>query len=282
MKWERRTTIIVLAVFIASLIGSVVFSFWTVYFDGYSAQSLGKSAYVVQPYVELAYILISLFVVTAAMLFLIKRNMSKTIIGFFAFVSFFVLTEFFAIIMFAFGGDYIAPYVGLPAIIASALIVLYYFKYAGQFMRNLINVIIFITIASVLAIALGPIPSLILIGAIAVYDYVSVFITKHMLTLARGLLKDKGFLAGITFMSKAKKSARAMLGGGDIVFPAILIDSMFLWYSALEGTLMIIAAVLGLSLILFLGKRGKAYPAMAVIGPMQILFFAVYSLVTFI
>jgi hypothetical protein len=103
-----------------------------------------------------------------------------------------------------------------------------------------------------------------------------------MLTLARGLLKDKGFLAGITFMSKAKKSARAMLGGGDIVFPAILIDSMFLWYSALEGTLMIIAAVLGLSLILFLGKRGKAYPAMAVIGPMQILFFAVYSLVTFI
>ncbi len=276
MKWERKTAAIVTAVFAISLASSILFSFGMINLNVYNVKVLGAQTYTVQPYVELAYILVSLLLVTAAMLLMIRRNMSKLISGLFAFISFFVLIEFYSVFFFSFV-DYIGQYVGLIALVAAALTVVYYFKYAGSVARNVINVFIFITISAVMAAALGPYPSLILIGVIAVYDYISVFITKHMLTLAKGL-KGKGFLAGLTFMARSTKRVGAMLGGGDVVFPAILVNAMFFEYSALAGILALIAAVLGLSLIIFFGKKGKVYPAMAVIGPLQILFFGAYAL----
>ncbi len=277
MKWESRTVAIILGVFTASLLGSILFLFGLINFDVYNAQVSGVHLQFVQPYLELAYIIISLLVATALMLMLIKHNLSKIIVGIFAVISFFILANFYAV--FFFYATYASVYAEMIAIAAAVLSVIYYFKYAGNIGRNTINIMIFITISAAIAIALGPIPSLILVGVIAVYDYISVFITKHMITLAKGL-SEKSFLAGITFMARSEKKKVAMLGGGDIVFPAILIDAMFFLYSTLAGIFVFAAAVLGLAIIILFGKKGKAYPAMAVIGPLQILFFGIYVLIT--
>jgi hypothetical protein len=67
-----------------------------------------------------------------------------------------------------------------------------------------------------------------------------------------------------------------------MAFPAILANEFFLHYNLTSGIFAVIGAVLGLSIILFFGKKGKAYPAMAAIGPMQFLFIGLYFLISFI
>lgn len=281
MKWELNITLIMLLIFVLTLLISLVFTLDTVGFynalgAGYSTQTTPSS----YGYVEVAYLLGAILVFTAIMLFLIRHKLAKVITAIFAVVSFIVLLDFFDVMLSPLIINIDQTFV-LVSLASSLLLVIYYFKYAGKIARNLINILIFVTISSAVALTLGVIPSLILISAIAVYDYIAVFVTKHMITLANALY-GSSFMGGITFAAKKIKKGVVMLGGGDIVFPAIFIDALYLNYPPLASILALVGAAVGISVILFFGRRGKAYPAMAFIGPAQIGFFGLYLLTTII
>ncbi len=280
MKLEMRTTIIMLLIFTLSLIGSLLFTLGTVNYYNLLNSSYGVKVSYFPPYLELLYIVVSILVFTGIVLLLIKLHLTKIITIFFIFVSALVLLEFFDILLSPLL-NLLGTNIILISLAASILLTIYYFGYADNMSRNTVNVIIFITIGAIVSLALGAIPSLILIGVIGIYDYIAVFVTKHMITLANGLTQGS-FLAGITLAAKTRIKRFALLGGGDIVFPAIFINAVALSYSTFVTISVLIAAVLGLSLILFFGKKGKAYPAMAVIAPLQILAFGVCLLIKFI
>jgi presenilin-like A22 family membrane protease len=221
-----------------------------------------------------------ILVFTGIILLLIRYGLTKIIVGFFAVISFLVLVQFLDVVFSPLFFEISDLFSLLPFIVAIFMMV-YYFKYAGLPFRNFTNIIIFLTIASIVSFALGVVPSLILIGIIAVYDYIAVFVTKHMITLAKGL-GNGVFLGGLIFAAKKALRGRIMLGGGDVVFPAVLIDALYLNYPPIAAVLSIIGAVVGLSVLLFFGKHGKAYPAMTFIGPAQIGFFGIYLLTTII
>ncbi len=280
MKLELRTTILMLFIFTLSLVGSLLFTLGTVnYYSLLSASSGVKVSYF-PPYFELLYIVVGILVFTGIVLLLIRLHLTKIITVFFVFISVLVLSEFFDILLSPLL-NVIGTNVIFISLATAILLTIYYFKYADNMSRNVVNVMIFITIGAVVSLALGPIPALILIGVIGVYDYIAVFVTKHMITLANGLTSGS-FLAGITLAAKKQVRRLALLGGGDIVFPAVFINAVALSYPIGVTISVFATAVLGLSLILFFGKKGKAYPAMAVIAPLQILAFGACILVRFI
>jgi len=274
-------TVIMLTIFALTLLISLVFTINTVNFYNALSTNYGVTTTAQFPgYLEVAYLLGGILVFTGVMLLLIKYNLSKIIIAIFAIVSFLVLIEFFDVILSPLFFS-ISQNLVLVSFVAAILLVVYYFKYGSKLGRNLINIMIFVTIASAVGLTLGVLPSIILIAAIAIYDYIAVFVTKHMITLANALV-GKSFIGGIVFAGKRIKKGMIMLGGGDIVFPAIFIDALYLNYPPLASILVLIGAVVGISIILFFGKRNKAYPAMSIIAPAQIGFFGLYLLLTMI
>ncbi len=84
----------------------------------------------------------------------------------------------------------------------------------------------------------------------AVYDFISVFVTKHMLVLAEKAagLKPGGELLG--------------LGGGDVVLPGALVVSL-LHVSEYVSIAALIGAIVGLIFTLrIVRRRGRPLPAL--------------------
>src|SRR3989338_1987934 len=95
---------------------------------------------------------------------------------------------------------------------------------------------------------------------ISVYDYISVYKTKHMIKLAKFQLKSKMF-TGLSIPYRKKKIS-AILGGGDIGFTLLFSGVVLREFGLIDA--FIVSLVTGLSLLtlLFLGKKNKFYPAM--------------------
>ena len=125
---------------------------------------------------------------------------------------------------------------------------------------------------------------------ISIYDYISVYKTKHMIRLAKfqssskvfaGLMipyeKGKISVKGIKDLktkTEAKKSRVAVLGGGDIgftlIFAGVVMKGLMLKETILIGFLktLIIPIFVSMALIILLikGQEDKFYPAMPVLS----------------
>jgi presenilin-like A22 family membrane protease len=141
---------------------------------------------------------------------------------------------------------------------------------------------------------------------ISVYDFIAVFRTKHMVSMAQFQTESKVF-AGLFIPYEAKVSAgkrveekvvlntskapkefntvqtpksdfvekrNAVLGGGDIAFPLIFIGTVFYYLTGfmtkqaafLESSIIIATTTIALALLFFFAKKGKFYPAMPIIS----------------
>ncbi len=268
MKTRPTTSAILLTVFAITIMGSVAFTQYSIYVLS-SLNVSTSQIYTVPPYEELLVLLVALFGITALFIYLIKRGLQKIIFWSFVAISWLILFDFFQFILSA-----------VFALIVSILLVLYYYRYSGRTGRNVINVVIFLTVASTLSLALGLVPSVILTAIIAIYDYIAVYKTKHMIKLAKGI-SEYGSLAGFVFQAKNLIKKRAiLLGGGDVVFPAVLINSVFTAYGAIASTFTFAGALTGLWIIIAFGKRNKAYPAMSFIGPLELLALGIFLMLS--
>ncbi len=291
MKTNIRIALLLLAIFTVVLIASSLFAGVNLKLFSVISLQTGINYNVTSPFYYLLYIIIAgLLIPTAVILLLVKYKKLKIIN--------IVLILLFLFVMYAFSDMllldiYVFPLHGnlnsnssllavfsLLVYILPVIFTVYYFKYAGKYAKDVLNIILFVSISAIISLYLNIITALILIAIISVYDYISVFITKHMLTLAKAFGGNS--FGGISLMAKKAKKQQIFLGGGDMAFPAILANEFFLHYNLLSGAFTIVGAVVGLSIILFLGKKGKAYPAMAAIGPMQFAFLGLYFLIRFI
>jgi presenilin-like A22 family membrane protease len=163
----------------------------------------------------------------------------------------------------------------LPSIITGGVLIAIENRIRKWSYSDMINIIADITIALIFALYLGIIGSILLLAALALYDYFAVFISKHMLSLAKMYQKHPEKGGVIVFMSKRYKkglfSGALFLGNGDIAFPNVLISAEILGGHFVWGIYEAIAAIAGLLIILLFGQKGKGYPALAFIVPMQTL-----------
>jgi presenilin-like A22 family membrane protease len=127
--------------------------------------------------------------------------------------------------------------------------------------QNISTTIIVGVAVAIIAAGFSPIVNVLILVILAVYDYVSVFVTKHMVTLAKAV-------AGTENIGKGEKH---LLGAGDVAIPGIVAISLAR-ASLLSSILACIGAVLGLIATTWLAKRWKrVLPALPSIGFVELL-----------
>lgn len=126
-------------------------------------------------------------------------------------------------------------------------------KFPEWYIIDLVGVIIGAGAASIFGISLAIIPALLLLIMLAVYDYIAVYKTKHMIDLAEGVMDlrlpillvvpkrwNYSFL-NETF-DKDERDAFFM-GLGDAVMPTVLVVSAITFSSAAQYTLPILGVI---------------------------------------
>jgi len=198
----------------------------------------GYRAYSVQndPASPFLYIILVL-VMTGLLLILIKR--SKTgLVKALLFMAFGLGMFSICSLMAMLGGlDEVAS-LGIGIAASSVILSLLLWR-PRWYVVNMSGMFLGVGVALVLGISLGILPSLILLTVLAIYDALSVYVTKHMLTLAEGvaglglpivLIVPGPQGAGnieLNLHDRSKDSDREvmLMGLGDVIIPSVLIVS---------------------------------------------------------
>lgn len=165
------------------------------------------------------------------------------------------LTAAFA--LFPPGAFYFAPYgVGLAAVpsalfaaVASVVMFLALLMEPQWYVVDFVGFVAGGALIALLGISFGILPVFILLIALAVYDYIAVYRTKHMLSLADVVTDMKlpilmvmpirggyDYTASPTFTTQRNRPSEEreamFMGLGDVVIPGTLIVSAFVWLPA--------------------------------------------------
>ncbi|HHN81345.1 MAG TPA: hypothetical protein ENN11_01835 [Methanomicrobia archaeon] len=109
-----------------------------------------------------------------------------------------------------------------------------------------LSFVLAVSIATILGITFSPVPIIILLALLSLYDFIAVKKTKHMLVLAEDVIKRKGPQI-LTFESGKEK---IMIGLADLIFPSALFVSAYLDSTAAIAALTGIGSVAGMILLL--------------------------------
>lgn len=147
------------------------------------------------------------------------------------------------------------------AIIIAAVLIAIRMKEKDLYLHNFTEILIYGGAVAVFAPLLTVFSMAIIMIIISFYDFISVFVTKHMITLAKGQSQE-GVFAGLVIKFKDEV---AILGGGDVAFPLMFASVVMTEISAITAIFTIYGAALGLLALIILGKRKKFYPALPLI-----------------
>jgi presenilin-like A22 family membrane protease len=218
-----------------------------------------------------------LLVFTGFLLLLIKFNLKKVIaavIGFSIFLTFGYI--FAALVSAALGPTDLAF---LVILILSVLATVLLYAYPEWYVIDSLGILIGAGVASIFGVSLDILPVIILLVLLAVYDAISVYKTKHMITLAEGVIglktpilfvvpkrRDYSFIRdGIGKLDEGGERAAFIIGMGDLIMPSILVVSanVFLQGWRLFGILnlpalgAILGSLAGLGILLSYVASGK-------------------------
>jgi presenilin-like A22 family membrane protease len=186
-------------------------------------------------------------VITGVMLILIKMGRQRIIQGI-LYVSIFVtmLYVFLPLLLLVDQVGYIALVASLG--LAGGLVFLLA-KSGEWYIIDAIGLIIAVGVTAILGMSLGILPVFILLIIMAVYDAISVYKTKHMVTLAEGVAplrlpvlfvvpRDKGFSMdqvekrGSIVPKEGEEREAFYMGVGDTVIPGLLVVSASIYLPA--------------------------------------------------
>jgi presenilin-like A22 family membrane protease len=221
--------------------------------------------------------IVILLVFTGFLLVLIKYDMKKVIAAVIGLSLFFTFVYIFAALVYvAMGASDIANIVVFVlSILATALL----YKFPEWYVIDALGILIGAGVASIFGVSLDVLPVVILLILLAVYDAISVYKTKHMITLAEGVIdlktpilfvipkrRDYSFIKdGIGKLGDGGERAAFIIGMGDLIMPSILVVSanVFLKGAKLGGLInlaalgAIIGSLAGLCVLLHFVMSGK-------------------------
>ncbi len=228
--------------------------------------------------------LLLLLVFTAVLLVLIRFGMRR-LIG--------------AIILLSIGFTFVYIFIALlaavveePAVVLVASLILgaaaalLLFLYPEWYVIDLLGILLAAGVAAIFGSSLGIVPVLLLLVLLAIYDAISVYRTRHMITLAEGVLEQR---APILFIVPKRRGysfirdgvgpvdeyppeaggeggwAALLIGMGDMIMPTILVVSANVFIEApgaglLNGPALgaLAGSLAGLALLLHFVDKGRA------------------------
>jgi presenilin-like A22 family membrane protease len=257
------------------------------------------------------YYIVMLLGFTGLFLLLIKYGFDKALKAVFyvsiGFVVFFIASALSALLIL----DMTAIFV--VSVVFAALSVVAIWKRPEWYVIDCVGVVMSVGMIALLGLSLSIVPIIILLIALAVYDFISVYKTKHMLTLAEGV-SDMGLplllvvpkklpysymesnlkLTKTAGKSEEKPEREAFLVGlGDIIIPGLLSASAF-WFIDDGGLIFILGipsylmvalgtiagSLVGLILLMRVVMKGNPQAGLPLLNAGALLgFFMTYLLV---
>ena len=239
------------------------------------------------------FIFIIILLIFTAFLLLLLRFRWKKLVGIIIGLSiFFTFIYIFAGITGYFLG-LTAPALLLTLVLSIAATALLYL-YPEWYVIDTLGILIAAGAASIFGISLSIVPVIILLIILLVYDAISVYKTKHMITLAEGVVdmkspilfivpKKRGYsyrTEGIANIEGGGERGAYIIGMGDLIMPSILVVSANVFLDTAKIGLITIPAlgamigsVIGLSLLLMVVRKGKPQAGLPLINGGAILGF---------
>ena len=162
-----------------------------------------------------------IILITAIILFLRRFTKKGNFLPIFEFLALFV-----GLIVVL---DIFLPYISAVLVSTLLLIIKNYLKRHSSFNKILLwynNFLLALAISgagALIGLSLGLLPVIVFLTLLSIYDIIAVFYTKHMVVLAKMIVKQK---LALTFALPSKKKTY-QLGGGDIVVPLTVSSSFF-------------------------------------------------------
>ncbi len=221
------------------------------------------------------YFIFVLIVFTLILLFLIKKQRT----GVFKFI-FYIITAFVLFMVFDILFSYI-PVINeinvfsifylsdITALIFSILIPIYVWLKNSWVLVNIVGIIVSGGVASLLAITVGIIPIIILLVILAIYDFIAVFKSKHMITLAEGAVKS-GIPAMFVYtdnenieISETMGTGKAFfMGFGDAAIPTVMVVSALINFGFFNAILTAIGGFIGLIILFIFAEKQRPLPGL--------------------
>jgi presenilin-like A22 family membrane protease len=174
---------------------------------------------------------------TAILLVLIRYNLKKVIAALIGISIFLTFGYIFTAIVYTLMGETgpATVIVLVLAILSTALL----YKFPEWYVIDALGILIGSGVAAIFGASLDILPVLLLLVLLAVYDAISVYKTKHMITLAEGVIdlktpilfvvpkrRDYSFLKeGIGKLGDGGERAAFIIGMGDMIMPSMLVVS---------------------------------------------------------
>ncbi len=163
----------------------------------------------------------------------------------------------------------------------------------GVISHNLTELLIYPGIAAVFVPILVPLTAIILLVIISIYDAWAVWKSGIMQKMAKFQMEEVKLFGGFLIPTLSKKMklqikkikqkykgkkipesikkkkykvSLAILGGGDVIFPIITAGVFLRAFGMIPALFIIFGALAGLSSLMLLTQKGKAYPAMPYIS----------------
>ena len=192
------------------------------------------------PLTPIIYIVLIL-VFSFLILFIVKKKKDRwikyIILGSMAYTMFFIFFLPFAYVFLYIGLD---PNLGfIPAVALSLGLTYLLFVYPEWYVVDSVGIVVAAGVAAVLGLIFGILPALILLIGLAVYDAISVYKTRHMITLADAVttqrlpvllvipktrsysfMKQKGIKEQL---DSGEEREATFIGLGDIIIPGVLV-----------------------------------------------------------
>ncbi|MBZ3935672.1 hypothetical protein KJR02_04285 [Methanimicrococcus blatticola] len=135
------------------------------------------------------YYIVMLILFTALIIFLIKKNKTFIIRGIiYAAIAMTLYYVFRALLDKAVG---LTTFTFLLAVVAAIAFAVLLYKYPEWYIIDFAGLMISIGACAVIGVSLSYVPIIVLMIGLLIYDFISVYKTKHMLTLANGMMDLK-------------------------------------------------------------------------------------------
>lgn len=159
-----------------------------------------------------------------------------------------------ALMMFAAADLFFSLFLGdLPALLLSVGLLAVRFLYEP--FRPYLLMFAAVVVGSLLGASLDVLPVLVFAVLISSYDFIAVFLTKHMVFLAERMNEKK---VSMTVNFKHKKE-QVMLGSGDFVVPIVLGVALLHQQGVVVAFAAALGATAGLASLLWLMERKRGY-----------------------
>lgn len=214
-----------------------------------------------------AFIFVTFFIIFVS--FVLKRQRTKT----FIFKFIFVFTIYFGGIL------TLGLWLGGFALLLMAFLVLLWLKHPFALLHNFCLVLAMAGLGSTLGLNFKPLMVVAFLVFFSIYDFIAVYKTKHMVKMAKEMVKSGGILGFVipqkfsdfTASLKGVKPGGKflILGGGDVVFPLLLAVSLVpqsIFYSLLVA----IFSLIGLLFVFFIFAKQKTRQPIPALPPIAL------------